>query len=100
MRRKERHVKKERRLAVVCVDELDCLVTDEGRIITIFPEEGAVPLPVDDAAPVLREVIDLADDIAVEVIKAAFLRPVRHCPGQPSTAYWLDLADCLIVRRC
>ncbi|MGA8821517.1 MAG: hypothetical protein WB613_01685 [Pseudolabrys sp.] len=47
----------------------------QGREVAVFLEELAVPLPIDQSAPILGEIIDLADEIAVEMIEATVLWP-------------------------
>ena len=69
-------VEEERLRRVLGLDQLDRFVADEGREVPVLLEELAVALPVDQAAALLGEVIDLADEVAVEVVEAAVLRPV------------------------
>ena len=69
-------VEEERLLRVLGLDQLDRFVSDQGREVPFLLEELAVALPVDQAAALLGEVIDLADEVAVEVVEAAILRPV------------------------
>ena len=45
-------------------------------VVALLLEERAVALPVDHAAALVGEVVDLADEVAVEVVEAAVLRPV------------------------
>ena len=59
-----------------CVDEPDGLVADQRRVVAVFLEELAVALPVDQAAAFLGEVVHFADEVAVEVVEPAVLRPV------------------------
>src|SRR5208283_5689191 len=49
---------------------------DERREVPFLLGELAVALPVDEAASLLGEIIDLADEVAVEVVEPAILRPV------------------------
>ena len=61
---------------VLPLDLLHRLVADQRQVVGGLLQEFAVALPVDDAAAHLGEVVDLADEVAVEVIEAPVLRPV------------------------
>ena len=63
-------------LVVLLVDQPDRVVADQLRIVARFLEEDAIALPVDQAAALAGEIVDLADDIAVEIVEAPVLRPV------------------------
>ena len=76
MRGQRCEIEEERLLAVLLVDQLDRVVSDQRRVIALFLEELAVALPVDEAAALPGEIVDLADDVAVEIVEAAVLRPV------------------------
>ena len=58
------------------LDDVYGFVPDQGREVAVFLEELAVPLPIDQSAPLLGEIVHLADEIAVEMIEASVLRPV------------------------
>ena len=49
---------------------------DELGVVALLLQELAVALPVDQPAALAGEVVHLADDVAVEVVEAAVLRPV------------------------
>jgi hypothetical protein len=76
MRRERREVEEERFVLVLFLDEPDCLVADQVQVIGFLLKKLAVALPVDNAAAHLGEVVHLADEVAIEVIEAAVLRPV------------------------
>jgi hypothetical protein len=71
-----REVEEERLSRVLGFDQLDRFVADKGRVVSVLLEEFAVALPVDQPAALFGEVIDLAHEVAVEVVEAAVLRPV------------------------
>ena len=75
MGRERGEVEEERLVLVLLLDELDRLVADQVQVIALLVDELAVALPVDQAAALVGEVVDLADGVAVEVIEAAVLRP-------------------------
>ena len=76
MRGERSEIEEEGLLAVLLVDEPDCVVADQRRVVALLLEERAVPLPVDQAAPLAGEIVHLADDVAVEIVEATVLRPV------------------------
>jgi hypothetical protein len=59
----------------VVFDDVHGFVPDQGRVVAVFLEELAVPLPIDDAAPLLGEIVNLADEVAIKMVEAAVLRP-------------------------
>ena len=76
MRGERREVEEERLGGVVLFNQPDRLVANQIGVVALFLQKLSVSLPVDDASPFLGEVIDLADEVAVKVLKAAVLRPV------------------------
>ena len=61
---------------VLLFDLLHGLITDQRQVVGGLLHELAIALPVDDAAAHFAEVVDFANEVAVEVIKAPVLRPV------------------------
>jgi len=57
-------------------DLLHRLITVQRQVVGGLLHELAIALPVDDAAAHFAEVVDFANEDAVEVIKASVLRPV------------------------
>ena len=57
MRRKRGEVEEEGRLAVLLVDQLDRLVSDQRRVVALLLQEGAIALPVDHAATLAGEIV-------------------------------------------
>ena len=76
MGRQGGEVEEERLGFVLPLDLLHRLVADQRQVVGGLLQEFAVALPVDDAAAHLGEVVDLADEVAVEVIEAPVLWPV------------------------
>ena len=75
VRCKRCHIEEQRLRRVVVLDDVYGFVPDQGRVVAVFLKELAVPLPIDDAAPLLGEIVNLADEVAIEMVEAAVLRP-------------------------
>ena len=54
----------------------DCIVADQCRVVTRFPEEVSIALPVNHAAAFTGEIVHFTDDVAIEVIEPAILGPI------------------------
>src|SRR5579864_717902 len=69
------HIEEQRLGSVVGLDYVYRFISDQGRKVAVFLEEFAIPLPIDQSAPLLGEIVHLTDKIAIEMIEAAVLWP-------------------------
>lgn len=79
MRREGCHIEKQRLGSVVVLDDVHRLVSDQSRIVAIFFEELAIPLPIDQSATLSSEIVRLTRGChrnGLEMVEAAVLRPV------------------------
>lgn len=71
VRRKRRDIEEQRLRGVVVVMIFMASLPIRGREVAVLLEERAIPLPIDNAAPLLGEIVHFADEVAVEMIEPA-----------------------------
>ena len=69
-------IEKKRLCGVVPVNQPDGFIADLVCKIAFFLEKLTVSLPVDHAATLFGEVVDLAHEIAVEMVESTILWPI------------------------